>query len=1365
MTAPPPASAWPPGDSEMAQRIRAHDWAATPLGPIVGWPQSLRTAVDLCLSSAVPSYVWWGPERTQLYNDAALQINRSKHPAFLGQPAREAWADVWEEVGGLFAHVMATGESVRGDDLPMVPDRGGPPETAWFTFSYGPCRDETGAVSGIFCTAIETTARIRAEASLRATEERYRALFNAMDEGYARYRIVAGVDGAPRDMEIVEVNPAYERLMQRSAPVGKRLREIEPAVDQEWLDALASVADSGLSQRFERYNVRLDRWFDVHVTPGSEDPAVVVLIFSDITGRKRREANLAFLAEISQDLARLTNIDETMNDLGKKLAAYFGLAACAFAELRNDASIGVISHDWHRADMPSLLGTYVMAEWVSPEVLQQCRVGEAVVIHDVFADPRTDGEQYARMHIGSFVSMPLVRDGEWRFLLVVYRSAPSQWRDDDISLLRELTSRIWTRLESARAEEAMRGSEARYRLLFTSIDTGFCTIEVLFGDEGEPIDYRFLEANPAFETTTGLTDVIGRRMRDLAPAHEPYWFEIYGRIVRTQAPERFEAEAAALGRWYNVYAFPTGDPARRQVSILFEDITGRKTHERQQAFILQVADALRSLTSAVAIEQTACRLLGEYLETDRAYYVELDHERQRATVVRDFVRGATPSLAGHHAFAACAPVFATMQGGRPFIATDTTTDPRISENDRPAYAALAMRSFISMPIINAGTLVAAVCVTNAFDRAWTDDEVSLLGEVAGRTWDAVARARSEEALQVSEARFRTFAENASDTLWIVDADRGRLEYLSPAFERMWGEPRDAVMGDLDRWRELVHPDDRERASQAMQQIVTSAATPLVNEYRIVRQSDGATRWIYDTGFTIHDSAGVVHRVGGIAQDITARKQAETALLESERRYRFIVDQAADYAIFSTDPDRRIETWSPGAERAFGWSADEAVGQLMDITYTPEDQASGHVEREVATAHAAGSAANVRWHQRKDGQRVFIEGTTYARHTDNGEFQGVFKVGQDVTARRLMEEALRQSEALLGTVLQTAPVAIGFFDDRGQILLSNPAMQRYFPTGMIPSRDPAHVSRWEAFDDDGQPISPDDFPGSRALLGLPTIPGMEMRFRLEDGRRVWTRVASMPIQDELGGIRRQVAVITDIDDLKRTEATLRESEASLQRRVLAATAELRTLSRRLLTVQEEERRHLARELHDEIGQVLTGLNFQLGAAARSQAADLADAQATVQRLTEQVRQLSMDLRPEMLDRYGVLPSLEWLIERYQQRTGIAVTLRHMGLDRRFPPEVEITAYRVVQEALTNVARHAATNAVSVQILGDGTLLIVVRDEGQGFRDAQTYATSGLGGMRERVALLGGTLDIESAPGEGTVVTAELPVDAPLAEHVP
>ena len=162
---------WPSGEGEMARRIREHDWARSGLGPVADWPQSLRTAIDICLDSGFASFVWWGPRLIQFYNDAALAIMQDKHPESFSAPARDAWSDVWPDIGGLAETVMREGRAMIGEDRAMVPDRGGARQNAWFTFSYSPLRDENAAVAGIFITAIETTRRVQAERELREGEE------------------------------------------------------------------------------------------------------------------------------------------------------------------------------------------------------------------------------------------------------------------------------------------------------------------------------------------------------------------------------------------------------------------------------------------------------------------------------------------------------------------------------------------------------------------------------------------------------------------------------------------------------------------------------------------------------------------------------------------------------------------------------------------------------------------------------------------------------------------------------------------------------------------------------------------------------------------------------------------------------------------------------------------------------------------------------------------------------------------------------------------------------------------------------------------------------------------------------------------
>jgi len=213
--------------------------------------------------------------------------------------------------------------------------------------------------------------------------------------------------------------------------------------------------------------------------------------------------------------------------------------------------------------------------------------------------------------------------------------------------------------------------------------------------------------------------------------------------------------------------------------------------------------------------------------------------------------------------------------------------------------------------------------------------------------------------------------------------------------------------------------------------------------------------------------------------------------------------------------------------------------------------------------------------------------------------------------------------------------------------------------------------------------------------------------------------------------------------------------------------LQRLSGRLMEVQEAERRHLARELHDEIGQLLTGLRLTLdvpGPPSPALAERLGQAQALVQELLERIRALSLDLRPSILDDLGVLPALLDNIERYTSQTKIRVHLEHSGLDRRFAPETETGVYRIVQEALTNVARHGHVDEVTVRLWAtDDVLGVQVEDHGAGFDpDAVLGAgrSGGLAGLRERAALLNGHLTVETHPGRGVRLTAEVPLNGSL-----
>ncbi len=260
-----------------------------------------------------------------------------------------------------------------------------------------------------------------------------------------------------------------------------------------------------------------------------------------------------------------------------------------------------------------------------------------------------------------------------------------------------------------------------------------------------------------------------------------------------------------------------------------------------------------------------------------------------------------------------------------------------------------------------------------------------------------------------------------------------------------------------------------------------------------------------------------------------------------------------------------------------------------------------------------------------------------------------------------------------------------------------------------------------------------------------VDGEAVRMR-KDGTRLHVLVVTMPVKASDG----QVSVYALYRDITQRKA----AETALQ-----------ALSQRLLEVQEAERKHLARELHDEIGQSLTGLRLLLRQAGGSQADSfqecLDQARGLTDELLARVRALSFDLRPADLDRLGLLPALLAHFERYTPQTGVSINFKHQGIGGRFPSQVETSAYRIVQEALTNVARHAGVAETTVRVWADNSRLNVqVEDLGSGFDPEAAAAnplSSGLIGMRERIFLVRGRVSVESAPGCGTTITVELPLD--------
>lgn len=296
----------------------------------------------------------------------------------------------------------------------------------------------------------------------------------------------------------------------------------------------------------------------------------------------------------------------------------------------------------------------------------------------------------------------------------------------------------------------------------------------------------------------------------------------------------------------------------------------------------------------------------------------------------------------------------------------------------------------------------------------------------------------------------------------------------------------------------------------------------------------------------------------------------------------------------------------------------------------------------------------------------------------------------------------------------------------------------------------------------------------------------MHYTGDHGSEVWTRVAALPIRDPAGRITGAVAVVTDINTLKRTQETLRQLNETLERRVAERTAELaqanaalsrefeervraedarREVLRQLVTAEDDQRRRISRELHDSLGQLVTGLLLGLRTlprGAEGQAARIEDLERLADRIAREMQHMAVELRPPALDNLGLRLALRAQVEEWSQRYAIECDFHAVGVDGdRFAAEVETTLYRVVQEGLNNVVKHAGATRVSLVLeRRNGVVGAILEDDGRGFDVEATLASPekarrlGLRGMRERVALLGGELEIESA----TTLYVRIPVPA-------
>lgn len=588
--------------------------------------------------------------------------------------------------------------------------------------------------------------------------------------------------------------------------------------------------------------------------------------------------------------------------------------------------------------------------------------------------------------------------------------------------------------------------------------------------------------------------------------------------------------------------------------------------------------------------------------------------------------------------------------------------------------------------------------------------------------------------------------------WTWDAEHDVFN-ASAELTRIYGLEAGAAPRTLSAFVEQVHPEDRADVRSAVSAALETGQS-FRFEQRVVRPN-GDVRYVESVGEALrpNGAGGRVQALRGICYDVTEHKRAEHELRRAEQRFRLFVESVRDYAIVMLDAEGIVQAWNPGAERVKGFRGADVVGKHYRIFYTDEDRTLGRPEANLRIAARFG------WVQ-EEGLRVRSDHTTYwadvtiaSVRDDTGLLLGYAKVTRDLTERRRAEEALRDREQLLEAMFDRTASGIALLDPRGRFVRVNRQFELLLGYAARELRDRTLDGLAEPADRDAvRQLLSDLVTGRRESTQT------ETRYRRKDGEVLWVLGTMALIPGPDGKPRHVITIIEDITVQRRVREELQ-----------ASREELRALSQKLLGSQEAERTRLARELHDQIGQALSAVKMSLeglvrpaGQERRSHAS-IEDSMAVVERAIEQVRTLSFDLRPSMLDDLGLAAAAAAYCKRQMKLAGVELELDIGPLTGPPPKDVEVACFRILQEAVTNVIRHAGARRLKLQLGGDEReLMLTVEDDGRGFdperlREAGPGHHLGILGMRERAELVGGTVHVDSAPGRGTFVQAHFIFD--------
>ena len=612
--------------------------------------------------------------------------------------------------------------------------------------------------------------------------------------------------------------------------------------------------------------------------------------------------------------------------------------------------------------------------------------------------------------------------------------------------------------------------------------------------------------------------------------------------------------------------------------------------------------------------------------------------------------------------------------------------------------------------------------------------------------DITERKRAETALQ----RYAAIVESSEDAILSTDLD-GVVESWNPAAERLYGY---AAVEMIGRGIAVVEPPERAGEQAALRERLVRGERPPPYE-TTRRRRDGSLVEIATNLSPIFDGAGQLVGVSAVVRDITERKRVERELRESEEKFATAFRASPNLMAITRLADGLILDVNEGYARLLGYSRAESVGKTtteLPVWSDPADRATfTAVLEEVGQVNDFETTL-----RRKDGTTLTVIDS--ARTLELQGERCVLSVVYDITERKRAEAALVESERRFRSIGDRMRLIGLSLDTAGRIIYCND----YF----------TEVTGWSREELLGSDYFSRFIPPGNSALGIfeqaIATGEVEAHHRNEiltrDGLRREIEWNNTLLRDPDGSLSGIVSIGEDVTERARAEQELLRSQE-----------ELRAFAGHLQSAREEERARMARGIHDELGQMLTALRLDLAWLARrlreptpAVKRKIAEMVAMTDETIEAGRRIVADLRPPILDDLGLVPALQWYAEHLAKRAALRIRLLTDGGEPKLDPGLAVTGYRIVQEALTNVARHAGARNAEVRVAtGGGNLSIDVRDDGCGVSAAVATdpRSFGIAGMRERVRSHGGTLEISGDPGAGTLVRVVIPIERRRAAREP